>query len=276
MRRFHHRLGLKGFVGFDSSCLSGGLALFWHESLFVEIQSVNERYIDVHVCESLNKPQWRLTCVYGEPRVEDRHRMWDALRHLSTLSGLPWLVVGDFNEALWQEEHLSHTPRAVGQMDAFREVLYDCDLTDLGFSGVPYTYDNKRHGRANVRVRLDRAVACPRWRDVYADTKVQHLISPVSDHCPILVQVEKEMRTPRRQPRRQYEIMWERDSTISEVISNAWKEAGTKCDLADIMKGLNGVMNTLQTWSKKKFGNILHELKNQRKKLELLRLANAY
>jgi hypothetical protein len=132
-------------------------------------------------------------------------------------------------------------------MDVFREVLYDCDLTGLGFSGVPYTYDNKRHGCANVRVRLDRAVACPRWRDVYADTKVQHLVSPVSDHCPILVQVEKEMRMPRRQPRRQYEIMWERDSTISEVISNAWKEAGTKCDLADIMKRLNGVMNTLQT-----------------------------
>ncbi|KAK1626172.1 hypothetical protein QYE76_000487 [Lolium multiflorum] len=30
---------------------------------------------------------------------------------------------------------------------------------------VPYTYDNKRLGRANVRVRLDRAVACPAWRD---------------------------------------------------------------------------------------------------------------
>jgi hypothetical protein len=67
--------------------------------------------------------------------------------------------MGDFNEALWQEEHLSKTPRAVNQMDSFREVLSDCNLVDLRFAGVPYTYDNKRQGRANAKVRLDRAVA---------------------------------------------------------------------------------------------------------------------
>jgi endonuclease/exonuclease/phosphatase family metal-dependent hydrolase len=128
--------------------------------------------------------------------------MWDLLRNLKTRSNLPWLVVGDFNEALWQEEHLSKTPRPVNQMESFREVLFDCDLTDLGFAGVPYTYDNKRHGNANVRVRLDRAVACPRWRDWFADTGVQHLASPVSDHCPILVQIEQEVREARRQPKR--------------------------------------------------------------------------
>jgi hypothetical protein len=100
MRRLRHRLGLKGFVGFSSDGLSGGLALFWHEQLNVEVQAINERYIDAYVRESPTAPLWRLTCVYGEPRVEDRHRMWDTLRNLKTLSNLPWLVVGDFNEAL--------------------------------------------------------------------------------------------------------------------------------------------------------------------------------
>jgi hypothetical protein len=87
--------------------------------------------------------------------------MWNTLRDLKTRSNLPWLLVGDFNEALWQEEHMSVNPTAVNQMEAFREVLFDCNLSDLGFAGVPYTYDNKRTGWANVCVRLDRAVACP-------------------------------------------------------------------------------------------------------------------
>jgi hypothetical protein len=172
MCQLRHRLGLKGFARFSSSGLSGGLALFWHEQLSVEIQTINERYIDVYVRDSPSSPQWQVTYVYGEPRVEDRHHMWETLCNLKTLSNLPWLVVGDFNEDLWQEEHLSCTPRAVNQMEAFREVLFECDLTDLGFLGTPYTYDNKRHGRANVRVRLDRAVACPAWRDKFADTRV--------------------------------------------------------------------------------------------------------
>jgi hypothetical protein len=148
MRRLHHRLGLKGFVSFSSSGLSGGLALYWHEQIIVEVQIINERFIDAYVRDSPNAPQWRITCVYGEPPVEDRHLMWDTLRNLKTLSDLPWLVVGDFNEALWQEEHMSCTPRAIPQMEAFREVLLNCELIDLGFSGVPYTYDNKRQGRA--------------------------------------------------------------------------------------------------------------------------------
>jgi hypothetical protein len=175
MRRLRHRLGLGGFAGLSSNGLSGGLALFWHDQIIVEVQEINERYIDAYVRESPNSPQWRLTCVYGEPRVEDRQSMWDKLRHLKSTSHLPWQVMGDFNEALWQEEHLSCTPRHTSQMDAFREVLYDCELTDLGFSGVPYTYDNKRARRANVRVRLDRAVACPAWRDLFADTQVRSI-----------------------------------------------------------------------------------------------------
>lgn len=56
-------------------------------------------------------------------------------------------------------EHMSATPRAESQMIAFRDTLETCGLVDLGFVGVPFTYDNKRAGARNVRVRLDRAVA---------------------------------------------------------------------------------------------------------------------
>jgi hypothetical protein len=49
--------------------------------------------------------------------------MWETIHNLKTASNLPWLVVGDFNEALWPEEHLSCTPKATNQMDAFRELL---------------------------------------------------------------------------------------------------------------------------------------------------------
>jgi hypothetical protein len=74
---------------------------------------------------------------------------------------LPWLVIGDFNEALWQEEHLSCTPRPTNQMDAFREVLFDCNLTDLGFAGVPYTYDTTRKKATHSASKLVTRSALP-------------------------------------------------------------------------------------------------------------------
>ena len=159
MRRIRGRLGLKGFCGVDSAGMSGGLALYLHESYVVEILDKTDRYIDAQVQVGQNAEKWRITCVYGEPRVENRHIMWEKLQNLKTTSDLPWLVVGDFNEAMWDFEHQSETPRPAGQMINFQDALEACGLTDLGFSGHPFTYDNRRSGRANVQVRLDRAVA---------------------------------------------------------------------------------------------------------------------
>jgi hypothetical protein len=38
---------------------------------------------------------------------------------------------------LWPFEHFSSRARSERQMADFREVIEDCDLHDLGFSGVP-------------------------------------------------------------------------------------------------------------------------------------------
>jgi hypothetical protein len=167
VRRLRSRLGLRGFLGVDSDGLSGGLALFWCDQLHVEVQSSCERYIDVHVRITENDPLWRLTCVYGEPRIENRHNMWSLLQNLKKESDLPWCVLGDFNEAMWSFEHFSFSQRSESQMLAFRDTLEICGLVDLGFNGLPYTYDNKRKGRQNVRVRLDRVVADNQWRNIF-------------------------------------------------------------------------------------------------------------
>jgi endonuclease/exonuclease/phosphatase family metal-dependent hydrolase len=107
--------------------------------------------------------KWRCTFIYGEPKAHDRPEMWKLLRRIKTDVKEPWLMMGDFNEAMWQHEHLSTTKRNERQMENFRNVLSECNLHDLGFSGLPWTYNNKQKGRKNVRVRLDRATASPEW-----------------------------------------------------------------------------------------------------------------
>jgi hypothetical protein len=52
-----------------------------------------------------------------------------------------------------------------------------CGLVDLSFMGASFTYDNKRQGNRNVKVRLDRAVADNNWRNLYSDYEVKHIVS---------------------------------------------------------------------------------------------------
>jgi hypothetical protein len=247
MRKLRGRLGLKGFAGVDSAGMSGGLALFWHESIHVEVKDENERFIDVWMRVTPNDPLFHVTFVYGEPRTENRHRMWAKLATLRAACSLPWALIGDFNEALWPYEHFSACPRSEPQMAAFRDCLQLCGLKDLGFTGLPFTYDNKRAGYNNVQVRLDRVVADDRWRDIYSASEVVHLVSPCSDHCPVLWSLAKEIREPTKVKCMRYEIFWERDPGLKEIIESAWKDLGHMSDLGSINRGMDTVMKTLQS-----------------------------
>ena len=73
------RLVLRGFKGVDSEGKSGGLGLFWDESLQVTVLESCNRFIDVIIHDTGDGKQWRETFVYGEPRVENRRYMWEHL-----------------------------------------------------------------------------------------------------------------------------------------------------------------------------------------------------
>jgi hypothetical protein len=136
----------------------GGLALFVRSDLKVDLGSYGPHHIDVTVLDQFGI-KWRSTFVYGEPRLSDRPEFWKLIRRLKPNSADPWLVCGDFNEALFQSEHFSRRRRGEKQMKDFREALDHCNLHDLGFIGTPWTYNNKQIG-ARCKKRACQARPC--------------------------------------------------------------------------------------------------------------------
>ena len=181
-------LGFSGCYAVDSEGLSGGIGLFWTKDVSVELKNYSTGHIDVVVRDALdNSTTWRFTGFYGAPRAENRHHSW---RFLRTLHGLPhsaWLCMGDFNETLYGEEHYSRAARPEWQMRAFREITDECAFQDLGWTGVPYTWDNRQSGDANVKARLDRAFANEDFRQIFEYVKVRYICSVESDHCFVLL-----------------------------------------------------------------------------------------
>jgi hypothetical protein len=78
---------------------------------------------------------------------------------------------------MWSFEQLSARRRPEKRMVDFREVLSHCEVHDLGFTGVPWTFDNKQTGDRNVKVRLDRAVASSSWIRWFSSARVNHLMT---------------------------------------------------------------------------------------------------
>lgn len=69
--------------------------------------------------------------------------------------GQLWLIAGDFNEILHDGEKRGGRCRDSKLMEDFRDVLQDCDLTDLGFKGPQFTWWNGRDNSNSISERLD-------------------------------------------------------------------------------------------------------------------------
>jgi hypothetical protein len=153
------RMGLNKSFVVDGHGKGGGLAMYWDASINISILSYVQHYIDSLIWNADHHAHWRCTFVYGESRSQDRVHMWELLKRIKPMSAAPWALVGDFNEAMWSFEQFFSRKRSEKQMADFRHTLSHCEVHDLGFIGVPWTFDNKQQGGRNVKVILDNGVA---------------------------------------------------------------------------------------------------------------------
>jgi hypothetical protein len=142
----------------------------------------------------------------------------------------------------------------------FREVLSYSDLYDLGFSGLPWTYNNNQRGTRNVRVRLDRGVANSDWMLMWPITNVIHHTSPQSDHKALLVKVRSGSETLHQHRIFRYQIMWEREETLSSVVEKEWQRKNPGSDLGALAERLQVVTKDLKAWSRSNFWQITKQL----------------
>ncbi|KAL0314574.1 UNVERIFIED_CONTAM: hypothetical protein Sangu_2301800 [Sesamum angustifolium] len=174
----------------ESQGHSGGLALLWHKSLSVQLQSFGHHHIDATVYPESETEAWRFTGFYGFADVACRQRSWDLLSTLKNQSRRAWLIAGDFNEILDDSEKRGGRPRPLWQVRRFREALVSIDVYDLGFEGDPFTWCNRHPEPDTIFERLDRACADSEWRHKFPNTVVRHIPTTSSDHVVLSIDTE--------------------------------------------------------------------------------------
>lgn len=266
------QFGFASAFGVSCDGLSGGLVLYWNEDSVVKLNSFSNNHIDVLIRnESLGEMEWRFTGFYGEPVRSKRKRSWELLKYLRAEYDKPWLSAGDFNEILDAHEQFGGIHREDWMMEGFREAVDCCRFTDLGYTGLPYTWDNRQQGDRNIKVRLDRALADDKFMELYDNTMVSHVQTTESDHCAILVQIKKSDWMDDNGGHRpfRFENAWTRHSQYTEVVERSWIPVGS--DLAAVADSLNIVRSKLKTWSREEFGSVNKQLKEMRQRLENIR-----
>ncbi|KAA3460675.1 reverse transcriptase [Gossypium australe] len=153
----------------------------------------------------------------------------------------------DFNEILFSFEKQGRRTREERQMEAFRRALEDCELADLGFSWQWYTWERGRLASNNIRERLDRGVANPKWWDLFKNFEVNHLQHSFSDHCPLVVSTNTNDGRYNSGHSRwfRFNADWILSPTCEEHIKNIWLSSSQ-----DVLVKLQELGRSLQGWAK--------------------------
>lgn len=136
--------------------LSGGLALLWKDGVDISVLTSSANVIDTKV--NFKKKSSDISFVYGAPQQENRAAFWNFMAGLGETKSSSWLITGDFNDILDNNEKVGGPPRWEGSFLTFRSFVSHQGLWDVKHSGNPLSWRGTRYSHF-IQSRLDRSLA---------------------------------------------------------------------------------------------------------------------
>ncbi|XP_060190609.1 uncharacterized protein LOC132619859 [Lycium barbarum] len=227
----------------NSNC-NGKIWFFVQDNVDVEVLLDTEQYITVKLqFQDFNK-EMVVTIVYAKCSEVERMQLWDILYLLASNMTAPWLVGGDFNVILNEEEKIGGLPVLPQEYEDFAFCLNSCELHEMPFKGIPFTWWNGRVANDCIFKRLDRIVHNDTFQNWFGHLEVEHLSRTGSDHAPLLVSCGDQV---------------EQD-TFLDFVKQQWETALTDDVFLSFKLKMKKLKTALSIWSKNTFGDIFKQL----------------
>ncbi|XP_060170771.1 uncharacterized protein LOC132601723 [Lycium barbarum] len=128
-----------------------------------------------------------VTVVYAKCDAMEILALWNSLYVLADGMVALWLIGGDFNVILNEEEKIGGLPVLPSEYEDFAFCINSCELIKAGFKGSPFTWWNGRSDGQCIFKRLDKMLYNNLMQQWYGLIEVDHLARTGSDHAPLLL-----------------------------------------------------------------------------------------
>ncbi|KAK4268485.1 hypothetical protein QN277_025138 [Acacia crassicarpa] len=266
LRKVRRRCGFNEEWLVDPIGISGGLALWWADSIKVDILFSSINIIHARISSDLLDVPSYITCVYGPTDENVRRLCWQEVRRIGRNIHDPWLCLGDFNEILHQSEKEGGEPRSWRKILNFKCLLADCELDDLGFYGSCFTWCNNREEPETIQERIDRALGNIQLREHFPNLQVINVDPAGSDHHLLFIQCIPDSNSRKRVFR--FEACWAVHANFLQVVKDSWscRSEHNHRAIEEFVRNLERCKSYLVKWSKKEFPNnvrVIEDLKAQ-------------
>ena len=192
-----------------------------------------------------------ITVVYAFNQEERRRNLWKQLMQLK--GEQPWLVMGDFNDILMEEDRIGARARSKPGIE-FRNCVEQCGLEDIQYSGNRYTWNNKQLGEERICSKIDRIMANEEWKSNFENAEAVFFKEGYFDHSPAVLFCSPKMITGKKVFK--YFEMWSTHPRFKQVVKEIWEQRieGTKMYL--IVVKLKALKMALYELNRQEFSQI--------------------
>ncbi|CAK8560383.1 unnamed protein product [Lathyrus sativus] len=236
------------FSALNSSRRSGGILTLWNRSKVLAISSFcGTGFLGIHFL--WNNQSLIGVNVYAPYSSADRRNLWrDLTKIKSKLTGVGWIVGGDFNEVKIGEERKGLSANSLRNMKVFSEFIDELKLTDLPVFGNKFTWFNS-NGKS--RSRLDRFLADDLAISMLSLINQVVGDRDVSDHRPVWLKSNFVNWGPK--PFRSFNYWFSHKDFIPFVKQswNSYHASGSFCNI--LIKKFTALKSDLWSWNRNVF-----------------------
>ena len=142
-------------------------------------------------------------------------------------------------------------------MEEFHECLFNLELDDMSFTGPLVTWINRRVGDQFVARKLDRSLQNECALDTYPCAVTEVLNPGLSDHCPLLVNLNNSVDTrPKRRCPFKFFNLWADHPAFLALVKDAWDIDVYGAPMYRLTRKLRSVKNLLKAFNFQVFANV--------------------
>lgn len=182
-------------ANYSENAVNGRIVVVWNPLLSVVTFFKSDQLMLCGIFYPATNKSFSVAFAYGRHTKVDRRPLWESLSQLASsrnMANSPWLIMGDFNQILYAEEHysLSSFPLSIQGINEFQQCLDTSQLQELSYRGCYHTWTNRQPHNPIAR-KLDRVLCNENWTDSFPHSVANFDAPGPSDHSPCLMTLDQ-------------------------------------------------------------------------------------
>ncbi|CAA0823185.1 Unknown protein, partial [Striga hermonthica] len=247
----------------------GGLLVMW--DLETEVKQIisNDLCIQMELRgEGFSSGVWMIF-VYMNSDKAIRRRQWEFLIDKKMNWGTCWMIAGDWNDIISNEEKRGGLRRLESSFSEFRQFIEEMEMLEVDQQGSFFTWGNNRASDGYVEERLDKVFSSWDWMTNFPNMKVSNFYRSASDHNVILINTDTEV--GKRRKRFLFDKAWVKMEGVTEAVKEGWQVEVEGSFMFQVHQEIKQTRMALLSWYKPIHRNSDKEIKQLTSKMEDMR-----